>query len=143
MRLSLFLALIVATFVASCVDFSSAENVDQISDNGDNQVRFLKGSRQLATADEWWLEEDDGEERIGGGFISKMRGRISTRQAAGGVAKTEKLSSGQVQTISREVTATVKKDRKAWPVIKKGLKILYGSTLSALIVVGVTAMLSE
>ncbi|KAG7382940.1 hypothetical protein PHYPSEUDO_004236 [Phytophthora pseudosyringae] len=142
MRFSLFVALIVATFVATCVSFTSAESVAQINDL--DTVQNLKGGRNLATADEWWLADTATEERTGGAsFLSKFKGRVSAFRLKGAGAKTQTLSDAQIKTVTREVATTVKKDRKAWPIIKKGLKILYGALLAGLIIVGVNAMLSQ
>ncbi|ETL34689.1 hypothetical protein F441_13492 [Phytophthora nicotianae CJ01A1] len=141
MRLSVFVALVVATFVATCISFTSAENVAQIRgvDSGNN----VQDGRRLATADEWWLADTNTEERLSGGsFVNKMKGKLRSVRT-GGTVKTEKLNNAQVKTITREVATTVKKDRKTWPMIKKGLKILYGALLAGLIIVGVEAMLSE
>ncbi|KAG2841998.1 hypothetical protein PC113_g18893 [Phytophthora cactorum] len=128
MRLSVFMALVVATFVATCISFTSAESVAQISDVDDNSN--LQGARKLAKVDEWWLQNTDTEERVGSGsFVSRLKGRVRTSKASG-VAKTQKLNDAQVKTLTKEVATTVKKDRRTWPVIKKGLKILYGTLLA-------------
>ncbi|EEY55294.1 secreted RxLR effector peptide protein, putative [Phytophthora infestans T30-4] len=140
MRTSVFVALVVATFVATCISFTSAKNVAQIRDvDGGNNVQE---TRTLAEADDWWLASTNTEERSGGaGFFSKLRGKVHAKQSSG-VMTTQKLNDQQVKTITKEVATTVKKDRRTWPMIKKGLKILYGALLAGLIIVGVEAMLS-
>ncbi|KAG3140102.1 hypothetical protein PI126_g16174 [Phytophthora idaei] len=122
MRLSVFVALVVATFVATCISFTSAESVAQTSDVDGNSN--LKGARKLAKVDEWWLQDTDTEERVGSGsFFSRLKDKVRISKASGAV-KTQKLNDAQVKTLTEEVATTVKKDRRTWPVIKKGLKIL-------------------
>ncbi|OWZ06359.1 RxLR effector protein [Phytophthora megakarya] len=138
MRFGFFLALVVATFIASCISFSNAENVAQIADiEGTNN----KNIRKLAETD-WWLS--DTEERANsGGFFTKMKNKISGFKLKGGGAKPQKLSKQQINTLSKEIAPVVKKDRKKWPIIKRWLKILYGALLAGLIIVSVDAMLYQ
>ncbi|KAL3671013.1 RxLR effector protein cre9 [Phytophthora oleae] len=140
MRLSFFLALVVATFVATCVSFTSAENVAHIRDA--EHETSLKTSRELSTADEWWLPDALDEERVGGSFMSKLGSKVS-KIRNGGTTQTKTLSDAQLKSVTREVATNVKKDRKIWPKVKTGLKILYGALLATLIIVGVEAMLSQ
>ncbi|POM59889.1 Secreted RxLR effector peptide protein [Phytophthora palmivora] len=139
MRFSFLVVLIVATFIASCISFTNAENVAQINAiEGDNN---LKGTRRLATTDEWWLS-DNTEERGGTSFLGKLKLKASRIRGSGAV-KTEKLNDAQIKTISKEVATTVKKDRRTWPIIKKYLVFIYGALLAGLIYVSVDAMLYQ
>ncbi|ETP39120.1 hypothetical protein F442_13417 [Phytophthora nicotianae P10297] len=138
MRFQVFVVLVLVTMASS---LTTAERSVQIrGDHGDNH---LKGSRKLTAAEEW-LASVDNEERgfslsSPRGLVSKLKAKISTKKFAG--AKTETLSNSQIKTVSREVAKEVNKNPKAWPVIKKGLKILYGTLLFTLIATGVYAML--
>ncbi|KAE8963657.1 hypothetical protein PR003_g23353 [Phytophthora rubi] len=151
MRVNFLLALVVATYAATCISVSTAENVAQINDvdaneaqflGGDNAIRRLKGSHELTSAKEWWVSEASDEERAlpGMNFVTKLKGRVNAKMQGMG-AKVDTLSSTQVKEVTKATAKVVKKDRRVWPYIKKFLKILYGATLVALIYVGVTAML--
>ncbi|KAL4145089.1 hypothetical protein PRNP1_012763 [Phytophthora ramorum] len=154
MRISVFLALLVVTFVASCVSFAGAEHADNA-----NSVRRLKGSRNLA--EEWWATDDEeraidpkafvdnlkknvaAKKNTEATFITKLRGQVAARkaaQAAGVTAKTETLTKTQINAVAKNAAEAAKKNRKAWPIIKSGLKFLYGVTLATLILTAAIAM---
>ncbi|KAE8908425.1 hypothetical protein PF002_g32049 [Phytophthora fragariae] len=152
MRVNFLLALVVATYAATCISVSTAENVAQITDveaneaqflGGDNAIRRLKGSHELTSAKEWWVSEASDEERAlpGMDFVTKLKGRVNAKKMQGMGSKVDTLSSTQVKEVTKATAKVVKKDRRVWPYIKKFLKILYGATLTAFIYVGVTAML--
>ncbi|EEY55293.1 secreted RxLR effector peptide protein, putative [Phytophthora infestans T30-4] len=137
MRFQVFAVLV---FVALASSLGVAERgVEDVNTKG----FFRKRSRKL-TADEDWLPSAEKEER---GFslaspsrlVSKLKAKTSTVNFAG--AKTGKLSNTQIKTVSREVAKEVNKNPKAWPTIKTGLKILFGTALFALIAAGVYAMI--
>ncbi|KAG6592605.1 putative secreted RxLR effector peptide protein [Phytophthora cinnamomi] len=153
MRLNFLLAVVVATFAATCITVTNAENVAQISGvtfpeaepaqliGGDNQIRRLKGDHHAKK--EWWKKEDNNEERglSGMSFLERLRGRADkVTKLRNGVATTEKLSNTQVKELTAATANAVKKDRRIWPYVKKFLIILYGSTVAALVYVGVTSM---
>ncbi|EGZ09123.1 hypothetical protein PHYSODRAFT_339505 [Phytophthora sojae] len=132
MRVHYLFALVVATYAATCNSVVNAENVPQLNDvvaAEADVAQFIGDARELTASNDWWVSDENEEERglPGASFFSKLRGKASkVSQAKGG---TEKLSNTQV----KEVTAATAN--------AKFLKILYGATLSALIIVGVTAML--
>ncbi|GMF56940.1 unnamed protein product [Phytophthora fragariaefolia] len=158
---NLLLTLLVATFAVACISYSAAENVPQIRDavfpeaeihfiGGDNQIRRLKGSHEATTKKEWWVSDENEEERGLPGtesvstFFSKLKGRAKAKlltKANGSTAKVDKLTDTQVKQVAAATADVVKKDRRIWPYVKKFLKILYGATLAALIIVSVDAML--
>ncbi|KAG1712469.1 hypothetical protein DVH05_000215 [Phytophthora capsici] len=139
MRLSVFLALVVVTFVATCVSFTSAENVAHLRDV--EHETNVKTSRELSE-EEWWLPDSIEEERGVGNFFSRFGSKVS-QVRNGGAKQTKTLSDAQLKSVTNQVATNVKKDRKIWPKVKTGLKILYGTTLATLIIIGVTAMLSQ
>ncbi|KAG3091236.1 hypothetical protein PI124_g16668 [Phytophthora idaei] len=129
-----FVVLLLVTFASS---LTTAER-----HQGVNKAHNLKESRKLTAGEEWFAGVESEERGISltsqSKLISKLKAKISTMNFAG--AKTEKLSNAQVQTVSREVAKEVNKNPKLWPTIKKGLEILYGTALFALIATGVYAM---
>ncbi|KAE8963312.1 hypothetical protein PR002_g29323 [Phytophthora rubi] len=124
MRVNFLLALVVATYAATCISVSTAENVAQINDVDANEAQFLGGDNAIRRMN----------------FVTKLKGRVNAKMQGMG-AKVDTLSSTQVKEVTKATAKVVKKDRRVWPYIKKFLKILYGATLVALIYVGVTAML--
>ncbi|KAF1772514.1 hypothetical protein GQ600_13899 [Phytophthora cactorum] len=123
----------VATFVATCISFTSARVWPR-------SVTSTITATYKAPVN--WPRWTSGGYRIPTPKKDRLKGRVRTSKASG-VAKTQKLNDAQVKTLTKEVATTVKKDRRTWPVIKKGLKILYGTLLAGLIIVGVDAMLSH
>ncbi|KAG6592610.1 putative secreted RxLR effector peptide protein [Phytophthora cinnamomi] len=154
MRVNFLLALVVATFAATVIGVTSAENVAQVMApeteaqfvGGEGQVRRLKGS---PSAKKLWVSDVSEEERAlpldnAKSFIVKLKGRVDAKKLAqinGVGAKVDRLNNAQIKEVTVATANAVKKDRRIWPYVKEFLKILYGSTLAALIIVGVTAML--
>ncbi|GMF40355.1 unnamed protein product [Phytophthora fragariaefolia] len=151
MRVGFFLAVAVATFAS----ITGAENIVHGGDivvpeaggqfvGHNNHLRRLKGTHQLASNKEWWLLDNNNEERgfPGMSFFTKLKGKTqSLPKLKNGAAKIEKLDKEQVKGVTEATAKAVKKNRKIWPRVKTFLKILYGATLAALIIVGVEAML--
>nr|AEK81058.1 Avh260 [Phytophthora sojae] len=160
MRVNFLLALVVATYAATCISASSAENVAQIAvpeakteaneAQFIDQVRRLKGSHIVSSGEEWWKSAAEEERALPLGnaksLFGKLKGRVGAKNlaAANGVGtKVDDLTNKQIKEVTVATANAVKKDRRIWPRVKKFLKILYRSTIAAAIIFGVTAMLKD
>ncbi|KAG1712470.1 hypothetical protein DVH05_000216 [Phytophthora capsici] len=145
--------LVLVCFAAICIHCTSSETHAYIRNAapgygaqvvyGDNSVRHLKGDRELIEGGTLLTNIENEERGVSLSSASKFFGRLKARINGNAGAKTEKLTGTQVKTVSREVAGVVRKDPKAWPVIKTSLKVLYGTVLFTLIAAGVYAVLRQ
>ncbi|KAL3666419.1 hypothetical protein V7S43_008670 [Phytophthora oleae] len=143
MRFSLFLALLVATFVA-CTTVANAENVVLQTNNEVRRLRSEAGVNQENVA------------KIAGGFISKIKESATLTKAlnmakaangdeaaakrvimlAAGVKEGAKLSDETMVKLSAMIAESAKKNPKSWPRLKKFAKVALGVQVGALAIYG-------
>ncbi|KAL3671291.1 hypothetical protein V7S43_003223 [Phytophthora oleae] len=106
MRLSFFLTLLLATFVASCIGFSSAENV-AVAPKIDNGARRLRQSVEV--------QEERGIGDALAGAVTSMKAKFTTNSGklAEGLKTTAQLSDDQAAKLAKILT-NPEKARKAF-----------------------------
>ncbi|KAF1785282.1 hypothetical protein GQ600_19709 [Phytophthora cactorum] len=133
MRFSVFVALLVATFLACCSNFVSAESVEDrrlrveaaplantatAAKNAGGFVETLRTNTALSKAVKA-VQASNGDEQA-------MRKAITAFAAAKEGAK---VSDESVAKLSAMMATTVKKNPKSWPRLRKFAKITLGATL--------------
>ncbi|KAG1709201.1 hypothetical protein DVH05_019845 [Phytophthora capsici] len=151
MRFGLFLALLVAAFVA-CSTVANAENVAlTLSDNEVRRLRSEAGVNQQNVA------------KIAGGFISTIKESATLTKAANmakaangdeaaakravmlaaGAKEGAKLSDETMVRLSTMIAEAAKKNAKSWPRLKKFVKIVLGVQVAALALYGAYKLLFD
>ncbi|OWZ09817.1 RxLR effector protein [Phytophthora megakarya] len=151
MRFSVFVALLVATFIA-CTSFTSAEdvvnlradarrlpavpaaigNVDKAAKNAATFVEKLKESVTLTKAVQK-IQQSDGDETV-------IRSALKLAQ---GAKEGAKISDDAVAKLSASMATAVTKNPKSWPKLRKFVKVTLGAGVGALAIYGAYKLLHQ
>ncbi|KAF1791733.1 hypothetical protein GQ600_11668 [Phytophthora cactorum] len=132
MRFSVFVALLVATFLACCSNFASAESVE------DRRLR-VEAAPAVNT---------ENVAKAAGGFIEKLKTNAALTRAVKAVQTSNgdeqavrkamttfaaakegaKVSDEGIAKLSAMMATTVQKNPKSWPRLRKFAKITLGAT---------------
>ncbi|EGZ09129.1 hypothetical protein PHYSODRAFT_288707 [Phytophthora sojae] len=118
MRFTVFLALVVATFVA-CISLTNAEAVAE--------SRSLRAQQNIGAAAAAF--KNYKSPNIATKFVEEMTEvgiRGTAARMAAGAKESAKLTTKQIEMLTKQLTATVKKDRTKWQKIRKALLITLG-----------------
>ncbi|KAG7380410.1 hypothetical protein PHYPSEUDO_007231 [Phytophthora pseudosyringae] len=151
MRFAVFLALLVATFVACASSFASADTFEEgfaiFDDEVDNVGRRLRGEVAV---------NKDNVAKISGGFLTKLKenavltkatkmamaakgDEAATRNAiklAAGAREGAKMSDETMAKLSSMIAQTAKKNPKSWPRLRIFAKATLGAGVGALALYG-------
>ncbi|OWY91212.1 RxLR effector protein [Phytophthora megakarya] len=127
---------------ASQTNFKASDSNPKIVNGNDFHQVTLRGSRKLTEEGEVLVDsEERGLGTSAKNLLSRLTGKFNLKNVAG--AKPKKLSKAQIETVSKDVVKEVKKNPGAWPVIKTGLKILFGTAMFALIAAGIYTVVHQ
>ncbi|KAE9268894.1 hypothetical protein PF008_g31005 [Phytophthora fragariae] len=124
MRFTVFLALVVATFIA-CISITNAEALPETGRN-------LRAQQAGAAATKL-LKSDD----IAAKFIEHLNEKkilANAARMAAGAKEASKLTTKQTDKLTKMVAASVKKNPGKWPKIKKILLYSLGATVAGTII---------
>ncbi|KAF4033040.1 hypothetical protein GN244_ATG15037 [Phytophthora infestans] len=141
MRFSVFVALLVAAFLACCSSFANAENIRRlhakvpavvVNNNKDNVAKlaggFLEKLKTNAALSKTVkaVQASDGDE-------AAVRRAITAFAATKDSAK---MSDEGIAKISAMMANTAQKNPKSWPRLRKFAKISLGAAVASLVVYG-------
>ncbi|ETI41177.1 hypothetical protein F441_13510 [Phytophthora nicotianae CJ01A1] len=149
MRFSVFVVLFVASFVACCTSFASAENIALVNSD----------SRRLRSE----AVNPDNAAKIAGGFLTKLKENSAMRKALNAV----KTSNGDEMAVRRAITGfatakeaakmtddnlaklsvmiaeSAKKNPKSWPRLRKFATIMLGVNVGGLAIYGAYRLITD
>ncbi|OWZ06358.1 RxLR effector protein [Phytophthora megakarya] len=144
MRFSVFLALLIATFIA-CTSVTSAEHVSRqlpalpIPGAGDKAAKgaatFLEKLKESATITKAvkQIQGANGDETV-------IRAALKMAQ---GAKEGAKISDDAVAKLSATMATAVTKSPKSWPKLRKFVKITLGATVGGLAIYGAYKLLTK
>ncbi|ETI55513.1 hypothetical protein F441_01780 [Phytophthora nicotianae CJ01A1] len=150
MRFSIFVALLVATFVVCCSSFTRAESVDL--------ANFERRLREEAVP-----VNKDNVAKIAGSWLEKLQtntaltkavktvqasdgDEVAVRKAITAFAATKdavKTNDEQIAKLASMIATTAKKNPKSWPRLRKFAKITLGATVGGLAIYGAYKLLFD